>query len=131
MATSPSVLTRADRVSSNAGDRSSGSFSPLNRALLVTRSILGGVQDGGRQILAGGCPGVLRANRTNLLHDDHGQILAGFSISAGLGHPGIGPELPSDNAFCMNMFGRGDTDIFAVVRHPSFSLSGPEARSME
>jgi len=31
-------------------------------------------------------------NRTYLLQDDDGQILEGFSISAGLDYPGIGPE---------------------------------------
>ena len=42
--------------------------------------------------LAGGRPGVLHGNRTYLLQDDDGQILEGFSISAGLDYPGIGPE---------------------------------------
>ena len=37
-------------------------------------------------------PGVLHGNRTYLLQDDDGQILEGFSISAGLDYPGIGPE---------------------------------------
>ena len=40
----------------------------------------------------GGRPGVLHGNRTYLLQDDDGQILEGFSISAGLDYPGIGPE---------------------------------------
>jgi tryptophan synthase beta chain len=35
---------------------------------------------------------VLHGNRTYLLQDDDGQILEGFSISAGLDYPGIGPE---------------------------------------
>ena len=39
-----------------------------------------------------GRPGVLHGNRTYLLQDDDGQILEGFSISAGLDYPGIGPE---------------------------------------
>ena len=42
--------------------------------------------------LTGGRPGVLHGNRTYLLQDDDGQILEGFSISAGLDYPGIGPE---------------------------------------
>jgi tryptophan synthase beta chain len=37
-------------------------------------------------------PGVLHGNRTYLLQDPDGQILEGFSISAGLDYPGIGPE---------------------------------------
>jgi tryptophan synthase beta chain len=35
---------------------------------------------------------VLHGNRTFLLQDDDGQILDGYSISAGLDYPGIGPE---------------------------------------
>src|SRR5690606_33321271 len=42
--------------------------------------------------LTGGRPGVLHGNRTYLLQDADGQILEGFSISAGLDYPGIGPE---------------------------------------
>jgi len=42
--------------------------------------------------LTGGRPGVLHGNRTYLLQDEDGQILEGFSISAGLDYPGVGPE---------------------------------------
>lgn len=42
--------------------------------------------------LNGGRPGVLHGNRTYLLQDDEGQIKDGYSISAGLDYPGIGPE---------------------------------------
>jgi len=42
--------------------------------------------------LEGGKPGVLHGNRTYLLQDDDGQIKDGYSISAGLDYPGIGPE---------------------------------------
>src|SRR5690606_11087898 len=42
--------------------------------------------------LTGGRPGVLHGNKTYLLQDADGQILEGFSISAGLDYPGIGPE---------------------------------------
>ena len=42
--------------------------------------------------LKGGRPGVLHGNRTYLLQDGDGQILEGYSISAGLDYPGIGPE---------------------------------------
>ena len=60
-----------------------------------------GVEAGGKGVngrmehcasLTGGPPGVLHGNRTYLLQDDDGQILEGFSISAGLDYPGIGPE---------------------------------------
>ena len=42
--------------------------------------------------LNGGEPGVLHGNRTYLLQTDDGQIKDGYSISAGLDYPGIGPE---------------------------------------
>ena len=60
-----------------------------------------GVEAGGKGVdetmqhcasLSGGRPGVLHGNRTYLLQDDDGQIREGFSISAGLDYPGIGPE---------------------------------------
>ncbi len=60
-----------------------------------------GVEAGGKGVnmkmehcasLAGGRPGVLHGNRTYLLQDEDGQIQEGFSISAGLDYPGIGPE---------------------------------------
>ncbi|MBT8155740.1 tryptophan synthase subunit beta [Epibacterium ulvae] len=60
-----------------------------------------GVEAGGKGVdekmqhcasLTGGRPGVLHGNRTYLLQDEDGQIQDGFSISAGLDYPGIGPE---------------------------------------
>ena len=59
-----------------------------------------GVEAAGRGIetgehaasITGGKPGVLHGNRTYLLQDEDGQILEGYSISAGLDYPGIGPE---------------------------------------
>ena len=69
-----------------------------------------GVEAGGKGVnskmehcasLTGGRPGVLHGNRTYLLQDDDGQILEGFSISAGLDYPGIGPE----HACCMKLGG--------------------------
>jgi tryptophan synthase beta chain len=42
--------------------------------------------------LSAGKPGVLHGNRTYLLQDENGQILATHSISAGLDYPGVGPE---------------------------------------
>ena len=59
-----------------------------------------GVEAGGKGLegdehcasLNGGRPGVLHGNRTYLLQDEDGQILEGYSISAGLDYPGIGPE---------------------------------------
>ena len=60
-----------------------------------------GVEAGGKGVddrmehcasLTGGRPGVLHGNKTYLLQDEDGQILEGYSISAGLDYPGIGPE---------------------------------------
>lgn len=60
-----------------------------------------GVEAGGKGVnekmehcasLTGGRPGVLHGNRTYLLQDGDGQILEGYSISAGLDYPGVGPE---------------------------------------
>lgn len=42
--------------------------------------------------LTGGRSGVLHGNRTYVIQDEHGQITATHSISAGLDYPGVGPE---------------------------------------
>lgn len=42
--------------------------------------------------LNAGQPGVLHGNRTYLMEDMDGQIIATHSISAGLDYPGVGPE---------------------------------------
>jgi len=42
--------------------------------------------------LCAGRPGVLHGNRTYLLQDADGQIVATHSVSAGLDYPGVGPE---------------------------------------
>ena len=42
--------------------------------------------------LTGGRHGVLHGNRIDLLKDDDGQFLGGYSISASLDYPGIEPE---------------------------------------
>jgi tryptophan synthase beta chain len=59
-----------------------------------------GVEAAGRGIdtpdhaapLSAGKPGILHGNRTYIMADDNGQILATHSISAGLDYPGVGPE---------------------------------------
>jgi tryptophan synthase beta chain len=59
-----------------------------------------GVEAGGDGIATGrhaaplcaGRPGVLHGNRTYLMEDDNGQIMATHSVSAGLDYPGVGPE---------------------------------------
>ena len=42
--------------------------------------------------LSRGRPGVLHGTRSYLLQDQHGQVQAAHSISAGLDYPGVGPE---------------------------------------
>ncbi|MEA3508146.1 MAG: tryptophan synthase subunit beta [Synergistota bacterium] len=42
--------------------------------------------------LSAGRVGVLHGSRSYLLHDDDGQIIEAYSISAGLDYPGVGPE---------------------------------------
>ncbi len=42
--------------------------------------------------LNAGTPGVLHGFRSYLMQDEHGQVLATHSISAGLDYPGVGPE---------------------------------------
>ncbi|MGW8309873.1 MAG: tryptophan synthase subunit beta [Thiogranum sp.] len=59
-----------------------------------------GVEGGGEGIASGhhaaplcaGRPGVLHGNRTYLMEDNDGQIIATHSVSAGLDYPGVGPE---------------------------------------
>lgn len=59
-----------------------------------------GVEAGGHGVetgehaapLCAGRPGVLHGNRTYLMEDDAGQIIATHSVSAGLDYPGVGPE---------------------------------------
>jgi tryptophan synthase beta chain len=42
--------------------------------------------------LSRGRPGVLHGSHSYLMQDEHGQVLATHSISAGLDYPGVGPE---------------------------------------
>jgi tryptophan synthase beta chain len=79
------------------GSNAMGLFHPF----LEDESVrLIGVEAAGRGVdtpdhaasLNGGRPGILHGNKTYLLQDEHGQILEGHSISAGLDYPGIGPE---------------------------------------
>ena len=59
-----------------------------------------GVEAGGKGLetgrhaapLSAGSPGVLHGNRTYLMQDQDGQIIETHSVSAGLAHPGVGPE---------------------------------------
>ncbi|AOV17368.1 tryptophan synthase subunit beta [Acidihalobacter aeolianus] len=79
------------------GSNAIGLFHPF---LADTGVELYGVEAGGLGLASGqhaaplsaGRPGVLHGNRTYLMEDDDGQILATHSISAGLDYPGVGPE---------------------------------------
>lgn len=79
------------------GSNAIGLFYPF---LNDTSVRLVGVEAGGKGLetgehaapLCAGRPGVLHGNRTYLMEDAHGQILATHSISAGLDYPGVGPE---------------------------------------
>lgn len=79
------------------GSNAIGLFHPF---LSDTAVELYGVEAGGYGIASGkhaaplsaGRPGVLHGNRTYLMEDDNGQIMATHSVSAGLDYPGVGPE---------------------------------------
>lgn len=79
------------------GSNAIGLFHPF----LDDRSVkIIGVEAGGRGLqgeehcasMTAGSPGVLHGNRTYLLQNNDGQILEGYSVSAGLDYPGVGPE---------------------------------------
>lgn len=79
------------------GSNAIGLFHPF----LDDRSVkIIGVEAGGRGLqgeehcasMTAGSPGVLHGNRTYLLQNSDGQILEGYSVSAGLDYPGVGPE---------------------------------------
>ena len=79
------------------GSNAIGLFHPF---LSDTETSMFGVEAGGKGIetgahaapLSAGIPGVLHGNRTYLMQDQDGQILATHSVSAGLDYPGVGPE---------------------------------------
>lgn len=82
------------------GSNAVGMFYPFSKDPSVK---LLGVEAGGDGLdtsrhsatLTGGSKGVLHGVRTYVLQDEHGQISATHSISAGLDYPGVGPELSS------------------------------------
>ena len=79
------------------GSNAIGLFYPFFNDKKVTFT---GVEAGGRgsadgehaATLSRGRVGVLHGAKSFLLFDDHGQILATHSVSAGLDYPGVGPE---------------------------------------
>ena len=91
------ALPRALLACVGGGSNALGLF----HAFLDDESVeLHGVEAGGEGLESGrhsasltaGKPGVLHGNRTYLLEDNDGQILAAHSVSAGLDYPGVGPE---------------------------------------
>ncbi len=79
------------------GSNAIGLFHPF---LADERVTLYGVEAAGSGLDSGmhaaplnaGRPGVLHGNRTYLMEDPDGQIVATHSVSAGLDYPGVGPE---------------------------------------
>jgi tryptophan synthase beta chain len=79
------------------GSNAIGLFYPfLQDAGVAMYGVEGGGDgiDSGRHAapLCAGSPGVLHGNRTYLMEDRDGQIMATHSVSAGLDYPGVGPE---------------------------------------
>nr|VFK77745.1 MAG: tryptophan synthase, beta chain [Candidatus Kentron sp. SD] len=97
------ILTQAGRLPDalvacvGGGSNAMGLFYPF---LNDRKVALYGVEAAGEGLASGrhaaplctGIPGILHGNRTYLMEDAHGQILATHSISAGLDYPGVGPE---------------------------------------
>ena len=46
----------------------------------------------GRELVAGGRPGVLHGTFSYILQDEDGQVVPTHSVSAGLDYPAVGPE---------------------------------------
>ncbi|MEO5680971.1 MAG: pyridoxal-phosphate dependent enzyme, partial [Acidimicrobiales bacterium] len=70
------------------GSNASGIFA----GFVDTDARLIGVQPEGGAAIGKGAPGVVHGSRSQLLQDEHGQVLEAESISAGLDYPGVGPE---------------------------------------
>nr|VFK67853.1 MAG: tryptophan synthase, beta chain [Candidatus Kentron sp. UNK]VFK71204.1 MAG: tryptophan synthase, beta chain [Candidatus Kentron sp. UNK] len=97
------ILTQAGRLPNalvacvGGGSNAIGLFHPF---LGDEDVALYGVEAAGEGLTTGkhaaplctGTPGILHGNRTYLMEDADGQILATHSISAGLDYPGVGPE---------------------------------------
>jgi tryptophan synthase beta chain len=51
-----------------------------------------GVEPAGGAAIGRGIPGVVHGSLSQLLQDEHGQVIEAHSVSAGLDYPGVGPE---------------------------------------
>ncbi len=70
------------------GSNAAGTFA----GFAETDSRLIGVEAAGGAALSRGVTGVVHGMMSQLLQDDHGQIIEAHSVSAGLDYPGAGPE---------------------------------------
>jgi len=70
------------------GSNAAGTFA----GFVDTKADLVGVEAAGGAAIGRGVPGVVHGMRSQLLQDEHGQVLEAHSISAGLDYPGVGPE---------------------------------------
>lgn len=97
------ILARAGRLPDalvacvGGGSNAMGLFYPFiedkDVALVGVEAAGTGLETGRHAApLCAGRPGILHGNRTYLMEDGDGQILATHSISAGLDYPGVGPE---------------------------------------
>ncbi|MGM0454432.1 MAG: tryptophan synthase subunit beta [Thermodesulfobacteriota bacterium] len=78
------------------GSNAMGLFYPFMNdpvAMLGTEAAGKGIETGRHAATLGaGSLGVLHGSKSYLLQDEHGQISAAHSVSAGLAYPGVGPE---------------------------------------
>ncbi len=70
------------------GSNAAGTFA----GFVDTGARLVGVEPAGGAAVGRGIPGVVHGSLSQLLQDEHGQIIEAHSVSAGLDYPGVGPE---------------------------------------
>jgi tryptophan synthase beta chain len=70
------------------GSNAAGTFA----GFVDTAARLVGVEPAGGAAVGRGTPGVVHGSLSQLLQDEHGQVLEAHSVSAGLDYPGVGPE---------------------------------------
>ena len=70
------------------GSNAAGTFA----GFVDTGARLVGVEPAGGAAVGRGIPGVVHGSLSQLLQDEHGQVLEAHSVSAGLDYPGVGPE---------------------------------------
>ncbi|HET7476609.1 MAG TPA: tryptophan synthase subunit beta [Dermatophilaceae bacterium] len=70
------------------GSNAAGTFA----GFVDTAAKLVGVEPAGGAAIGRGIPGVVHGSLSELLQDEHGQVLEAHSVSAGLDYPGVGPE---------------------------------------